>query len=295
MTTPGSGDCPTHHPRPADATVGAAPLVARLRAAGCVFAEEEAAVLTAAADGPAQLEEWCQRRVAGEPLEHVVGAVEFAGRRFRLGPGTFVPRQRSELLVDLTVGAVTDHPTGRPVILVEMCCGVGAVGLSAAARLTRAGYRMDTHLADVDAVALRWARRNADEHGLTSVRVHRGDLWSALPDTLRGHLDVVVANAPYVPTGHLPLLPPEARLHEPRLALDGGPDGVDLHRRLVRDAVDWLRPGGALIIETSDGQATLTSSLMTSAGLTGVVDRDPERWATAVTGRRTGGQGDGRG
>lgn len=273
--------------RPPGGAPSFARLVARLRAAGCVFAEDEAAILVRAARDAARLEAWCARRVGGEPLEHVVGEVVFAGQAFLVGPGTFVPRQRSRYLVERVVDLVT-APAQTSVTLVEMCCGVGAIGLTAARTLHRAGVRVDLHLADVDRVALRWAERNVRRTGLPSVHLHQGDLWSALPPELRGLVDVVVANAPYVPTTELALLPPEARLHEPLAALDGGPDGTDLHRRLADDAAQWLRPGGALVIETSDRQAPITAGQMEAAGLLARIDRDPARWGTAVTGRRAG-------
>lgn len=272
---------------PPAGAMASAQLVGRLRAAGCVFAEEEAQILARAARDRAQLEAWCARRVAGEPLEHVVGEVAFAGGTFLVGPGTFVPRRRSEYLVERVLHAVS-APAGPSLTLVEMCCGVGAIGLSAAQELHRRGVRVDLHLADVDPIALHWAERNAHRTGLPSVRLHRGDLWSALPPELRGAVDVVMANAPYVPTSEMVLLPPEARLHEPVAALDGGPDGTDLHHRLADDASRWLRPGGVLVIETSDGQAAVTAGLLEAAGLRARIDRAPARWGTAVTGRRPG-------
>lgn len=298
MTTP----CPPHPATTAAPTVsvpsagpttsgpahGTDELVGRLRAAGCVFAEEEAALLRDASSDPAQLDAWCRRREAGEPLEPIVGWVDFAGDRYQLGPGVFVPRRRSEHLVERALSTLPTAPRG-PVVLVEMCCGIGAIGLAIVRQVVGRGQIVQAHLADVDAEALRWARRNAAEIP-TAVppQVHQGDLWSALPTDLRGRVDLVVANAPYVPSDELPFLPPEARLHEPRAALDGGADGVDVHRRIVADAPRWLRPGGSLIIETAHRQADLTAGSMSAVGFTVRIDHDPERAATAVTGRRDG-------
>ncbi|MGY1706746.1 putative protein N(5)-glutamine methyltransferase [Geodermatophilus sp. SYSU D00697] len=249
-------------------------LVARLRAAGCVFAEEEAGLLLAAATGPAELESLVARRVAGEPLELVLGVAEFCGHRIAVEPGVFVPRRRTGLLVDLAVARVRDVPD--PVV-VDLCCGTGAVGVAIAAALGRP----EVHAADVDPAAVRCARRNLAPSG---GRVHQGDLYDALPGDLRGRVEVLAVNAPYVPTAAIPLMPPEARDHEPRTALDGGPDGVDLHRRVAAGARRWLAAGGVLLVETSRDQAPLTAAAVTAAGLRAEVHRDDDRDATVVSG-----------
>jgi release factor glutamine methyltransferase len=253
-------------------------LVRRLRAAGCVFAEEEADLLLTAAGGPAELEALVARRVAGEPLELVLGTAEFCGHRVAVEPGVFVPRRRTGLLVDLALRLL--HGVREPV-LVDLCCGSGAVGVAVAAALGQ----VRVHAADVDPVAVRCARRNLAPLG---GRVHRGDLYDALPESLHGRVDVIAANAPYVPTAAIPLMPPEARDHEPRTALDGGPDGVDLHRRVAAGARRWLRPGGALLVETSRDQAPLTAAAVTAAGLRAELERDDDRDATVVVGSAPG-------
>jgi release factor glutamine methyltransferase len=247
-------------------------IVAALRAAGCVYAEDEAQLLLTAADTPAQLESMAARRTAGFPLEQIVGWAEFCGLRIVVDPGVFVPRRRSEFLVRQAARL------GAPgCVVVDMCCGTGAVGLALAAALGGA----ELHAADIDPAAVRCAARNLAGRG----HVYAGDLFDPLPPRLRGRVDVLVVNAPYVPTAEIALLPPEARLHEPRVALDGGPDGVGLHRRIAAAAPDWLAPGGVLLIETSERQAALTAAAMTQAALTarGVTDSD---WhAAAVIGR----------
>lgn len=250
-------------------------LVARLRAAGCVWAEDEAALLRAGATSPDQLESWVARRVAGEPLETVLGWVELLGLRLSVRPGVFVPRRRTELLARTASAQVraTDVGDRRPVV-VEMCCGVGPV----AAHLE--GSRAQVHAADLSAAALACARVNAP-----SADLHRGDLYSALPARLRGRVDVLAANAPYVPTGRIDAMPPEAREHEPRAALDGGADGADVHRRLAAGAGDWLAPGGVLLVETSRSQVPLTAGAMTAAGLATEVVVDDEVGGCVVVGR----------
>ena len=209
------------------------PLVRRLRAAGCVFAEDEARVLREAAAGGGDLERMTAARVAGRPLEHVVGWADFAGVRVLLDDGVFVPRQRSALLVDVAAARARDGGT-----VVDLCCGSGAIGAAVAARRPD----LTIHAAELDPRAVACARRN-----LPPERVHEGDLLDALPDDLRHRVDVLVVNAPYVPTDRIQDMPPEARDHEPRLALDGGADGLDVHRRVVatmhRLAHAGRRPG----------------------------------------------------
>lgn len=262
-------------------------VVRALRAAGCVFAEEEAALLLDAADGPAALAALTARRVAGEPLEQVLGWAEVAGLRVVVEPGVFVPRRRSALLVRealrLLAPAHAARPGPRPVV-VDLCCGSGALGAAVAAGAAAAGAPVEVHAADVDPSAVRCARRNLrpeDGHA-----VHLGDLWEALPEHLRGRVDVVVANAPYVPTDAITLMPPEARDHEPTSSLDGGPDGTDVQARVAAGAREWLRPGGHLLLETSRSQAPRTLALLEAGGLAVRLERDDDLDATAAVGRR---------
>jgi release factor glutamine methyltransferase len=243
-------------------------LVARLRTAGCVFAEDEAALLLAA-DG--DLEALVERRVAGEPLEQVLGWAEFCGLHVVVEPGVFVPRQRTRLLVREGVALA-----GPGSVVLDLCCGTGAVGAAIAAAVPG----VELHAADVDPAAVRCARRNVPG------AVYAGDLYEALPGTLRGRVDVLVANAPYVPTEAIALMPPEARDHEARAALDGGADGLDVQRRVAAGAPSWLAPGGWLLIETSGAQAPATMAAMTRAGLVGRVVEDEELAGTVVIGTR---------
>ncbi|MBB3085182.1 putative protein N(5)-glutamine methyltransferase [Geodermatophilus sabuli] len=252
--------------------------MARLRAAGCVFADEEAAALVAATPDPAALEGLVARRVAGEPLETVLGWAEFCGLRIAVAPGVFVPRRRTGLLVDHAATVLAN--ASRPVV-VDLCCGTGAVGVAVAAAVGP----VELHAADVDPVAVRCAERNVVPVG---GRVHQGDLYDALPAGLRGRVDLLAVNAPYVPTAAIALMPPEAREHEPRTALDGGADGVGLQRRVAAGARRWLAPGGVLLVETSRAQAPLTAAAVTAGGLVAQVLHDDDRDATAVSGTAPG-------
>ncbi|MDQ4492237.1 putative protein N(5)-glutamine methyltransferase [Sinomonas sp. ASV486] len=280
-------------PEPAEPLL--AGIAARLRAAGCVFAEEEAALLVEAVSGrtaaggaaadAAELERLVALRVAGEPLEHLLGWAEFAGLRIAVGPGVFVPRRRSELLVRLAVehlAGLAHDAGGAPAVVVDLCCGSGALGAGIASALEARGWGADefeVHAADFAEAATACARRNLAAWG---GRVRTGDLYSALPEGLRGRVNVLVANAPYVPTGALPLMPPEAREHEPALALDGGADGLDVHRRIAAGAHEWLAPGGALLIELGERQVTDALALLTGVGLRPRAEEDDELGALAI-------------
>lgn len=253
------------------AAAGLVEVVARLRAAGCVFAEDEARLLAEAAAGPHGLDVLVRRRVEGLPLEHLLGWVEFRGMRIEVDPGVFVPRTRTGFLVERAAAVL---PAGRAVV-VDLCCGCGAVGVALAA----GSPGVELHCADVDPAAVRCAARNVAAVGGTA---HLGDLYAALPAALRGRVDVLAVNAPYVPTDEIATMPPEARLHEPRVALDGGPDGLDVQRRVAAGALEWLAPGGHLLIETGRHQAAGTVAAVTAAGLTAAVDTDDDIGATVV-------------
>ncbi|MFI9248574.1 putative protein N(5)-glutamine methyltransferase [Streptomyces sp. NPDC053069] len=231
-------------------------VVSALRAAGCVFAEEEAELLLATAGTADELSSMVDRRVAGFPLEQVLGWAEFRGLRITLEPGVFVPRRRTEFLVGQ---ALAQAPYAS--VVVDLCCGSGALGAALAAALDGA----EVHAADIDPAAVRCARRNLAAFG---GRAHTGDLYGALPAALRGRVGILAANVPYVPTAELSLLPAEARDHEPRVALDGGADGLDVLRRVAAGAPEWLAPGGCLLTETSERQAPAAVQALAGAGLT---------------------------
>ena len=247
-------------------------VTATLRAAGCVFAEDEAALLLEEAPDDVALTAMLARRVAGEPLEQVVGFAEFCGLRILVAPGVFVPRQRSTLLVR---HAAADLRAGD--VVVDLCCGTGAIG----AALQAAVPDLEVYAADLDPAAVACARRN-----LAPDRVVEGDLYDALPRHLRGHVAAIVANAPYVPTDAIATMPPEAREHEHRVALDGGPDGLDVQRGVVAGAGEWLAPRGRLLVETSVAQAPRTAALMTAAGLVAEITHEDDLEGTVATGRR---------
>jgi len=245
-------------------------VVARLRAAGCVFAEDEARLLVRAASTTADLAAMVDRRAAGIPLEHILGYAEFTGLRIAVDSEVFVPRRRTEFLVRQAADVA------RPgAVVVDLCCGSGAVGTALAAILDR----IEVYAVDVDPAAVRCARRNLAAIG---GQVFEGDLYQPLPDALRGRVDILVANAPYVPTEAIRLMPAEARIHEPRVALDGGSDGLDVLRRVACGAPLWLAPGGFMLVETSERQAPRFVETAENCGLIPRVAVCDELTATVI-------------
>ncbi|AIR96669.1 putative protein N(5)-glutamine methyltransferase [Streptomyces glaucescens] len=249
-----------------------ASVVGALRAAGCVFAEDEADLLLDAARTPGELTALVDRRVSGLPLELVLGWAGFRGLRITVEPGVFIPRRRTEFLVEQ---ALAQAPDAR--VVVDLCCGSGAVGAALADGLGP----VELHAADIDPAAVRCARRNLAGAG---GRVYEGDLFEALPAALRGRIDILAANVPYVPTGEVGLLPAEARDHEPLTALDGGADGLDVARRVAAEAPHWLAPGGCLLTETSERQAPAALAAFAEAGLTARLAVSEELYAQVVIG-----------
>lgn len=249
-------------------------LVARLRAAGCAFAEDEARLLLDAADTPADLEQLVERRVQGQPLEYILGWVDFFGLRIALDPGVFVPRRRTEFLVREAIARAHSDA-----VILDLCCGCGAIGIAIGSAISGA----ELFAADIEHAAVENARRN---FAITGGRVFEGDLFDPLPDGLRGRVDILSANVPYVPTDAIALMPPEARDFEPRVTLDGGEDGLAVLRRVAGEALLWLAPGGSLFMETSEDQAPAASEIVARAGLLPQIASSDEYYSTVVIGQR---------
>jgi len=216
------------------------------------------------------------RRASGLPLEHVVGWAEFCGLRITVTPGVFVPRWRTEFLVDQAAGLARPGD-----VIADVCCGAGAIGIAVAAVTERA----ELYAADIDPAAVGCARRNVAALLGQRGHVYQGDLYEPLPRGRRGQVAILVANVPYVPTGEIGLLPAEARAHEPLAALDGGPDGLDVLRRVTAGAPGWLAPGGYLLIETSDRQVPSAQAAFAASGLLPRVVSSEDLGATVVVGR----------
>jgi release factor glutamine methyltransferase len=235
-----------------------------LAAAGCVSAAAEASWLLEEAPDEQELRAMVARRVAGEPLQYVIGWAPFGPLRLAVGPGVFVPRPETETLADRAAAYLRGRP--EPRIAADLCTGAGAIACFLAAEVPGARVLAT----ELDPGALAWAGPNAERYG---VELLAGDLDEPLPPELAGRLDVLCANVPYVPSGAIATMPTDVRDHEPLLALDGGPDGLDVLRRLVARAGHWLAPGGRLFCEIGEDQAEAAMALLAAAGLAEVAVR----------------------
>lgn len=252
----------------------------KLAAAGCVYAEEEASILAEEARTAEHLDAMVARRAAGEPLEYVVGWTDFRGIRLAVDEGVFVPRTRSGFLVEQAAYLIRCMSgSGRAVVVVDLCCGVGAIGAALATEVAQ----VDLHAADIDPRAVACARQNLMAVGAV---VHQGDLFTALPRRLRRRTDVLVASPPYVPTEEIRLLPTEAREFESTFALDGGADGFEMVRRIARDARQWLSSHGCLAMEVGVTQVEPVAAILEELGYPTRAVRSEEYGSAVVVGRR---------
>ncbi len=211
-----------------------------------------------------------QRRLAGEPLQYLLGYGWFMDHRFAVGPGVLVPRPDSEILVEAACARVTGAiPADQMLRFADIGTGSGCIGLSLALAWDRQERKYDGLLTDTSAAALSYARRNRERLAPRgALCLKQADL---LPARVSG-LDLVVSNPPYIPTRRVDGLAPEVAEYEPRAALDGGEDGLDFYHRLASRAAAWLAPGGWLVVEHGHDQGTPVRSLFRAAGCFGTVE-----------------------
>lgn len=216
-----------------------ADLTDRLSRAGFIAADDEANELLARAGGDVDLlDSLVARRLTGEPLAWIVGKVTFCGLEIRVDPGVYVPRWQSEPLARRAVECLP--ATG---VAIDLCTGSGAIARTLTTN--RPGARVVASEVDDRAVACA---------ALNGVEVYRGDLFAPLPTGLEGRVDVIVGVVPYVPTTELPLLQRDTFTFESTLSYDGGPDGTDILRRVLRECPRFIRRGGALLLELGGSQ-----------------------------------------
>ena len=201
------------------------------------------------------------RRAGGEPFPFLTGRIEFWGLELTVRPGAFVPRPSSELTVQRALRKLRRRK--NPVV-VDVCTGAGPIALALADELPTA----EVWGADISLEGLAQGRYNAKKHGLDNVHFKKSDMYDGLPARLRGGVDLITGHVPYVPLGELDDLPAEVREFEPLYTLtDNSDDGLTLMRRAVADAVEWLRPGGWLLLEMSHDLPPRIRRLVKKAGL----------------------------
>ncbi len=207
---------------------------------------------------------WSQveRRAAREPLQYILGNTEFMGLPFIVRPGVFVPRPDTEVLVENAEKRLRALPLHEPVLVLDLCCGSGIIGVSIAKRVPNAGVTA----VDVSDAAVELTADNAALNGVPDrVRLVQDDAVEYLDGTA-DRFAAILCNPPYIASGELSGLPREVREHEPMLALDGGADGLDFYRRAIPRMVRCLLPGGFVMVEIGDTQAAEISALFREAG-----------------------------
>ena len=250
-----------------------------LREAGVPSPEHDARALERhAAQTKSDFDELVRQRAQRVPLQHLIGSAGFRYLDLQVGPGVFVPRPETEVVVD----AVLAEIKGRDApVVVDLCAGAGTIGFSVAHEHPSAVV----HLVERDENAFEWLRRNRPE-ARNDVHLHLADVAEALPE-LDGSVDVVASNPPYVAEHERELVDPEVREHDPSLALFAGEDGLDVVRVVVQRAKELLKPGGLVVIEHSDRQGESAPALLREQGWTDVADhRDLTDRPRFVTGRR---------
>lgn len=202
-----------------------------------------------------------RRRAQRVPLQHLTGSAGFLGLDLRVNSAVLVPRPETEMLAQLAIDRLKSAPAAGPRRALDFGTGSGCLAIALAVAVPEA----EVHAVDLSPEALEVARGNALQNGASRIGFHLGDGFAALPAGTEP-FDVLVTNPPYIPTAEIATLEPEVRDHDPRMALDGGADGLDFYRRLNREARPWLRPGGSLLAEFGDGQAAALSGMFTLGG-----------------------------
>lgn len=212
----------------------------------------------------ARYREFVRRRAGGEPLQQILGETEFYSRPFKMEAGVFIPRPETERLVDACLRLLEPLRRGdRTPVAIEIGCGSGAIGVSLALELPR----LQVHASDVNPRAVELTLRNARALG-AGARMHAelGSRFDPLPASLRGQVDLLVSNPPYIRSDDLPGLPVEVRDHDPATALDGGVDGLKFYRAIASAMAEWLRPGGFVALEIGSDQGEAVSGILAASG-----------------------------
>ncbi len=233
--------------------------------------------------------ELVRRRAAGQPLQTILGETEFYSRAFKVEPGVFIPRPETERLVEIAAALVApgDRSLLEPVA-VEIGTGTGVIAVSLALEVPR----LAVWATDLNPAAVDLARRNAHRHGVDGrVTVLEGSRYTPLPARLKGGVDLLVSNPPYIASAEIENLEREVAEHDPRLALDGGADGLVFYRALAAGLGPWLRPGGHLAVEIGADQGQAVPAIFAASGITELqVHKDYADRDRIVTGRRPAGE-----
>ena len=206
-----------------------------------------------------------QRRTRREPLQHIIGNQEFWGLEFIVSPDVLIPRPETEFIIEAALAIVQDR--NKPVRIIDLCTGSGCIAVSLAKELTAARVIAT----DASEKALAVARENTRRHGVSEhIRFLLGDLFEPLEELdIRGQIDIIVSNPPYVQAGDLSTLQPEVRDYEPEMALIAGPKGTEIAKRIIQLSPEYLKKNGALIMEMGLGQAEALTRMVEATGAYG--------------------------
>jgi release factor glutamine methyltransferase len=210
-------------------------------------------------------DEAIERRSKREPLQYIIGNQEFWGLEFKVTPDVLIPRPETELIIEAAIAMVQDR--NKPVRIIDLCTGSGCIAVSLAKELANA------HVIATDASekALAVARENTRDHGVADrIRYLEGDLFEPLKELdIRGQIDIIVSNPPYVRESDLAALQSEVKDYEPLMALVAGPEGTEIAQRIIRHATEYLKKNGALIMEMGLGQAGALTRMTEATGAYG--------------------------
>ncbi len=196
-----------------------------------------------------RVREMVKRRATREPLQHILGSTSFCGLEIKCSPASLVPRPETELLAERGWQFLSTF-NSQPSTAIDFGTGTGCIAIALAAKAPQAMI----HASDISPDALALARENAAKSNVAErIIFHEGDGFAVLPGGLQ--FDLVVSNPPYIASEEISTLQKEVRDFDPRVALDGGGDGLDFYRRLAKEAPSFLKPGGKLMAEFGDGQA----------------------------------------
>lgn len=233
------------------------PIADLLASAGIENAAREAAWILADASTVAEARSLALRRAQGEPLQYVLGSVAFRHLTLKVGPGAFIPRPETEIVAGRAIELLREAGTDEGVAI-DLCTGSGAIALALAHECPRA----KVFGTEISAPALEWAKRNG---GSYKVSFLQGSLFEPLPVSLKGTVDVVVSNPPYIAFDEAEVLPPEVIDHEPHEALFASGDGLDVIRSIASQTRSWLREGGALVLEIGETQGPAAREILDRA------------------------------
>lgn len=201
-----------------------------------------------------------EKRCMGEPIQYIIGNREFMGLSFKVDRGVLVPRCDTETLVEV---ALERLPRDREILVADIGTGSGAIAVSLAYYMPN----VTVFAVDIDEKALSVARENSKRHGVDDrVKLVKGDMFGFLGDGSKGIFDAIISNPPYIPTGNIGDLSIQVKDYEPRLALDGGADGLSFYRKIAKEGYIFVRSGGFVALEVGYNQAPLVSNILQKIG-----------------------------